>query len=185
MKKLILFFVLLISTFLLGRLSVKIPPGEEKYVSGDTIKGSLAFTDIEPVRTVLKDSVILSIIYKDSIINVPMWTPETSRETVKDWNLYREYSQILFDNDTIGKLEIRPSVQYNRLVNIDYTYMPKVKQVTIYKERLYTPYVGVTYNSFEQLSMRCGLYKKNIGGEFSYIIGKGKSGFGIGLNISF
>lgn len=63
---------------------------------------------------------------------------------IKDWATERKYSETLFDADTLGRLDIDASVQYNRLKYVDYTFNPvtKVNTNTIYTAKYMAPFVG-------------------------------------------
>lgn len=105
--------------------------------------------------------------------------------TVQDWNLERTYSGMLFQSDTLGTANYEAKVQYNTLTSLKWEFMPKVKEITITKERTIRPFVGVGYNTFNQMNATCGVFIKNIGLSATYIsdFTERKNGVGIGIMI--
>jgi hypothetical protein len=63
---------------------------------------------------------------------------------MKDWATKRQYSEVLFDSDTVGNCTVNIETQYNRVNNIDYTFVPVIKTITQKEEviKLFSPYVG-------------------------------------------
>lgn len=105
--------------------------------------------------------------------------------TVQDWNLERTYSGMLFQSDTLGTANYEAKVQYNTLTSLKWEFMPKVKEITITKERTIRPFVGVGYNTFNQMNATGGVFIKNIGLSATYIsdFTERKNGVGIGIMI--
>jgi hypothetical protein len=66
---------------------------------------------------------------------------------LKDWTLERNYSQTSFNNDTVGIYKWNAKIQYNKLINYNYTYIPMQKQITkeVIKTKLFSPYISVGY----------------------------------------
>lgn len=105
--------------------------------------------------------------------------------TVQDWNLERTYSGMLFQSDTLGTANYEAKVQYNTLTSLKWEFMPKVKEITITKERTIRPFVGVGYNTFNQASVTGGVFIRNVGLSATYIsdFAERKNGVGIGIMI--
>ncbi len=103
--------------------------------------------------------------------------------TVQDWNLERTYSGMLFQSDTLGTANYEAKVQYNTLISLKWDFTPKVKEVTITKGRKIRPFVGVGYNTFNQMNATCGVFIKNIGLSATYIsdFTERRSGMGLGI----
>ena len=92
---------------------------------------------------------------------------------------------MLFHSDTLGTANYEAKVQYNTLTSLKWEFMPKVKEVTITKERTIRPFVGVGYNTFNQMNAMGGVFIKNIGLSATYIsdFTERKNGVGIGIMI--
>ena len=107
--------------------------------------------------------------------------------TVQDWNLERTYSGMLFHSDTLGTASYEAKVQYNTLTSLKWDFAPKVKEVTTIKTRTVRPFVGVGYNTFNQVSATGGVFIRNIGISATYIsdFAKYQKGIGIGLIVCF
>ncbi len=112
-------------------------------------------------------------------------TTASMAATVQDWNLERTYAGMLFHSDTLGTANYEAKVQYNTLTSLKWEFMPKVKEVTITKERTIRPFVGVGYNTFNQMNATGGVFIKNIGLSATYIsdFTERKNGVGIGIMI--
>ena len=83
-----------------------------------------------------------------------------STKIMNDWATLRDYEATLFEVDTLGKCDIKTSVQYNRISNIEYYFTPKQKQVTkteIFK-RKYLPYIGGGISTQPSVGVECGLF---------------------------
>lgn len=107
------------------------------------------------------------------------------RATVEDWNLERTYAGMLFQSDTLGTANYEAKVQYNTLTSLKWDFTPKVKEITTIKIRTVRPFVGVGYNTFNQVSATGGVFIRNIGLSATYIsdFTERKNGVGIGIMI--
>jgi hypothetical protein len=78
---------------------------------------------------------------RDSIIYV---TKEDSTAVIVDWATERQYNEVLFDTDTLGRFVFDAKVQYNRLQGVGYDYKPVQKEVntTTKTTRKFLPYLG-------------------------------------------
>lgn len=105
--------------------------------------------------------------------------------TVQDWNLERTYSGKLFQSDTLGTANYEAKVQYNTLTSLKWDFTPKVKEITTIKIRTVRPFVGVGYNTFNQVSATGGVFIRNIGLSATYIsdFAERKNGVGVGIMI--
>ena len=83
-----------------------------------------------------------------------------STKVMQDWITKREYEATLFDVDTLGKCDIKTTVQYNRLGTIDYTFVPKQKQTTVTEvvTRKYLPFIGGGITTFPSVGVEAGLF---------------------------
>lgn len=105
--------------------------------------------------------------------------------TVQDWNLERTYSGMLFHLDTLGTANYEAKVQYNTLTSLKWDFTPKVKEITTIKIRTVRPFVGVGYNTFNQVSATGGVFIRNIGLSATYIsdFTERENGVGVGVMI--
>lgn len=107
------------------------------------------FYDI--VKTVTKDSLVYQEIDSLAVLSAYLQL--------------QTYDYVLFDNDN-GKLSLKQTVQYNRLTNTNYDFRPISKHKRI--KQVWTPYVGVTYNTLEFVGIRAGMFYHNIGLDYSF-----------------
>ncbi len=148
-----------------------------------------------PVVVRVPDSIKYITVYRDQmaspsnmseVVEPPeIDTAASLAATVRDWNVERTYAGMLFKSDTLGTLNYSAKVQYNTLTSLKWEFMPKVKEVTITKERTIRPFVGVGYNTFNQMNATGGVFIKNIGLSATYIsdFTERKNGVGIGIMI--
>jgi hypothetical protein len=144
--------------FFLGRATInttekivtKYLPGKTVY---DTIKYPVPYAVITPSKPeYLYDTIIVP--GKPNVIKID------TAAILKDWTLERNYSQTSFNNDTIGTYKWNAKIQYNKLVNYNYTYTPIQKQITkeIIKTKLFSPYVNIGYWLDGGISAETGVF---------------------------
>ena len=134
-----------IAIFFLGRATISTTSKIViKYIPGktisDTINYPVPYAVVIPSRPkYLHDTI--RIPGKPYIIKVD------TASILKDWALERNYQQISFNNDTVGSYKWVAKVQYNKLINYNYTYTPIQRQITkeITKSKLFSPYINVGY----------------------------------------
>lgn len=133
-----------------------------------------------------KETKPASPVYKyktDTINNIIVQKVDTA-QIIEDWIKNRNYNITLFDNDN-GKLNIDASVQYNKLFDLQYTFTPIQKVITKQKTPVFTPFVGVSYNSLGYVSAGGGLFYHDLGIELRYITDFDKKGVDFGIKYKF
>ena len=100
---------------------------------------------------------------RDSIVYL---TEKDTAAVIRDWATERTYSETLFDNDTVGTFKFDAKVQYNRLENFDYTFVPRQKQTEtiIYRPRKYLPYAGAGIDTGGSVIAQGGMFFKQDAG---------------------
>lgn len=110
---------------------------------------------------------IFSELFPEKIITDTLYLmKEDTTKIMMDWVTKREYKETLFDVDTLGKLTIETYTQYNRLGNINYTFIPVTKQQTteIYNVRKFSPFVGIGLSTFPTYDAEIGFfYRESFG----------------------
>jgi hypothetical protein len=175
----------LVVGFFIGRATIKTKT-EIKYVKGETIHDTIpvptpynTYIPIHPVLPVKTDTIQI----KDTV----RYTQVVDTAAIlSDYIIRRDYNINVFDNKN-GKLKVFPSVQYNKLSSFSYEYTPIVETQTINKEKIFTPFVGIGYNSFNQSTAGIGIYYYNLGLEanYNYDFKLHKYGYGGKLLIKF
>lgn len=191
--KVIILAATLISGIVIGRLTTA-----EKVIvqwrDAPPINGEIK--QPEPVTVRVPDSIKYITVYRDrptaptgfpaEVAERP-WIDTTASmaATVRDWNLERTYAGTLFHSDTLGTLNYSAKVQYNTLTSLAWDFTPKVKEVTQIKTRTVRPFVGVGYNTFNQVSATGGVFIRNVGLSATYIsdFAERQSGIGLGIMI--
>jgi len=156
-----------------------------KYVKGDTIHDSIPtpypvkiIVPSKPVLPMTPDTIIIDSI-KYHFIKVD------TAKIISEYINRKTYRPILFDDKENGKLSLGLVVQYNKLDSIGYEFTPIHKETTITKERIFTPFINVSYNSFGYIGVGGGLYYKNIGVGAKYITDFNNNGLELSGNIKF
>ena len=164
--------------FIIGKQTTSSKPVIE-YVKGETITRLIPYTEFIPVKVYEPRETIYidSIEYLISSID----TAKLIAEYIKT----KHYEQVLFDIDTLGKMQVNLSIAYNSLRSLDYQFTPIIKQITTIKQQMYTPFLSSSVNSFGTVGFGGGLYMKNIGYQAKYITNFQKQGFEVGLNYKF
>lgn len=166
MKKasLIIFYgvVCLMVGFFVGRSTIDTTTKVE-YIKGPTVSGSVSPTLFIPVKEEKPN-----IQYRDTgsikYINIPIDTAAI----IADWELKRTYSLVAFDNKTQGKLELFPTIQFNRLSALDYNFTPIIERQTVYKTKVWQPFVSGSYSTLGYVGIGGGVFYHNLGFEYQY-----------------
>ena len=123
MKNLITILTIALVAFLIGRASVK-QTNEVVYTQGKTVTGNvhipLPTREIQPVAPILP--------YKYIFINNTQSEIVDTAKIIQDYIAERTYSLTLFDN-LHGKLDINPTLQYNKLTAVPFTFTPIEKTI--------------------------------------------------------
>jgi hypothetical protein len=143
---------------------------EIKYVHGEVVRDTVHFP--VPVREVVHDTILL--IERDTV------------KTLIDWNTERYYTERLF-NDNRGLLDVSASVQFNRLYDLSFEFVPIYKEITKYKVPVWQLYAGVSYSTFGIVGIGGGLFRNHIGVEYQlqYSFPYSRKGHLIGLRYKF
>lgn len=105
--------------------------------------------------------------YKYIFLTDTFYQVVDTAEIIKDYSLNRGYSFTLFD-DTFGKLDLKPTLQYNKLKSLDYVFMPITKEVI--KKDIFDIFATIGYATNETALLGGGLFYKKIGVEYNYNI---------------
>lgn len=164
------YIILGIVCFLIGFTISKTTVKEKVvYIKGETTSGSIATEYLKPTFTYKAKHIDLPMVYwrtdtivKDSVsyIKVP--------DTIMIFNEFlerKEYEFNVFD-DNRGTLDIRQSIQFNKLSSFDYTFTPIIKQVV--RERTFEPFVLGSWNDVHGLGLGGGVFIKKTGLSYKY-----------------
>ncbi|EGK01687.1 MULTISPECIES: hypothetical protein [Dysgonomonas] len=137
--------ICLVIGFFFGRLYIDSEPKLE-YIKGATTTGSVSLTQFEPIKEEKPD-----IQYRDTGSIKYVNLPADTAAIIADRELKRTYKLTAFDNKTQGKLELFPVIQYNRLAALDYNYTPIIERQTIYKTKVWQPFISGSYSTLNYL----------------------------------
>ena len=161
MKKLTIIITIALIAFLLGRASVK-QTSEVVYTKGKTVSGTASITlptkEIKPFAPILP--------YKYIFINNTATEVVDTAKIISDYIAERTYSLTLFDN-LYGKLDITPTIQYNTLTTVPYTFTPIEK--TVYAHQGWSIFTTLSYNTFRIAGVGVGAFYKNFAVHYKYL----------------
>lgn len=177
--------IIILLSFLAGRLTK-----EEKtiveYVPGKVVHDSISIP--EPYYVHVPDNPIL-IIKKDTIKNPgkPDFIVEKIDTTsiIKEYIKEKRYDLTLFDSDTLGKLRVKPIIQYNTLQSLVYDFRPMTRKETAIKKYRITPFISTSVNSFGIVGIGGGAYYNSVGVEVKYLSNFQEKGLEVGMKIKF
>ena len=144
-----------------------------KYIQGPTITDSIPYPVPYEVKVPSEPEYIYKrdTLWQDSLIFVHE-TVDTLA-VLADWIKQRNYENILFDVDTLGRLVVNTQVQYNKLQDLRYTFTPVQKQVTKMKDPLFEPFIFLGANvTYWRPVLEVGTFIKShygIGFEVGYV----------------
>lgn len=179
MKNITITIAIALIAFLLGRATVK-QTQEIIYTKGKTVSGSASITlpvkEIQPIAPILPYKYIF-------IENTKIEVVDTAK-IISDYIAERTYSLTLFDN-LHGKLDINPTIQYNQLTALPYTFTPIEK--TVYTRQKLTFFSTASYNTFNIAGVGAGFFYNNIGLHYRYLWNTNlhQNGHELGINIMF
>ena len=162
--------VCLIIGFFIGRSSIDSEPKKE-YIKGETLTGSVSPTQFEPIKEEKPDNPLLPFIqYRDTgrVRYMPIDSAAYAKLVIADYELKRTYKLTPFDNKTQGKLELFPVIQYNKLSALDYNFTPVIERQTIYKTKVWQPFISGSYSTLNYIGIGGGIFYHNLGFEYQY-----------------
>jgi hypothetical protein len=68
---------------------------------------------------------------------------------------------------------------------VRYEFIPVHKEVIRYRERVWQPYAGVSYNTLRHATLSAGTFDHNLGVDFESTCAAGKRGCGVGVKYRF
>ena len=181
MKKstILLAVITAITFFLFGRISTK-QTNEVVYTKGkpvsSSVQVSLPTKEITPIAPLLP--------YKYVFIDNTKTEVVDKAKIISDYIAERAYSVTLFDN-LHGKLEISPTIQYNQLTTIPYTFTPIEK--TVFRKQKWALFSTISYNTFNIAGVGGGVCYKNVGMHYKYLwhMRLHQVGHELGVNVKF
>ncbi len=179
MKNIITLIAVALIAFLIGRASVN-QTSDVVYTKGKTVSGNVHITlptkEIQPIAPILPYKYIFIDNTKTEIVD--------TAKIINDYITAKTYSLTLFDN-LYGKLDIAPTIQYNRLSSVPYTFTPIEK--TVYTKQKWTFFSTASYNTFHIAGVGAGVFYKNKGLHYSYLWNTelGVNGHELGVVVKF
>ncbi len=137
-----------------------------EYIKGETVIDTVVISDPIYVEVPLKPKYIIK--YDTVVIDNIRYISEQIDTTaiIQDYIVTRTYAFNVFNNDTLGKFDVRQKVGYNKLLSFDYTFTPMTRQITHFKEPVFTPFITGGYSTDNSFLLGGGLYYKHIGIEY-------------------
>jgi hypothetical protein len=168
--KTVVYIIALIAVFFIG-LNWRTVEFREttRYVQGETIR----------------DSIIVPLPYRveiPKIVHLPM-RPDTvfleneivivervdTAQIIREFISIHHYAFNVFDIETVGRLDVRQSIQYNRLRSFEYDFTPMMREITRYVRSRFDPFASVSANTFNTVGIGGGFFHRNIGVEYQFL----------------
>ena len=152
--------------FFLGRKTINV---KEKvtFVKGETIRDTIVISQPTFVEIPSKPKYICK--YDTIVVDNIQYISEKvdTSAIIQDYILMRTYELNVFNSPTLGKFDVKQQIGYNKLLSFDYSFTPITKQVTQFREPLFTPFVTGGYSTNQTVLLGGGFYYKNIGLEYN------------------
>lgn len=163
--KIAIVIIAFVAGFFLGRKTIDV---EEKieYVKGETIRDTVFINEPTFVEIPSKPEYIYK--YDTITVNNIHYISEVvdTASIIQDYILTRTYEFNVFNSDTLGKFDVRQKIGYNKLLSFDYTFTPMTRQITHFREPVFTPFITGGYSTNNSFLLGGGLYYKHIGIEY-------------------
>ena len=163
--KIAIVIVAFVVGFFLGRKTIDV---EEKvtFVKGETIRDTIVISQPTFVEIPSKPKYIYK--YDTIVVDNIQYISEKvdTSAIIQDYILMRTYEFKVFNSDTLGKFDVKQKIGYNKLLSFDYTFTPITKQVTRFREPVFTPFVTVGYSTNRTVLGGLGAYYRRLGVEY-------------------
>ena len=133
------------------------PVNDTVYVDSTMVEEEI---DVNEPPFIIKYDTITKEVYK--YIEV-----DTSK-IISEYMTKKKYTINLFNNDSLGRLDIFPELQANTLIKVPYQYIPIAKVVTKYRENKYIPLVYTSYNTDNYVGVGGAIIKNKVGLGYKY-----------------
>jgi hypothetical protein len=158
---------------------------EVKYLPREVVRGEI-HTDTVFVMETLPLFPVLPLIpdtiYHNDTIYITQRVDTSA--IIADYVVNREYTPVLFDSPTQGKLRLSTIVQYNKLQDLHYEFTPILREVTKYRIKIWQPFLGISYNTLGETTLSAGMFYNSLGIELLYAR-TNTPGCGIGVKYLF
>ena len=153
--------------FLIGRSTVDTKE-VIRYIKDDPVSGTV--TGLIPIHETVPDDPVLPLLFDTVYVDkfIYEYVRVDTAAIIRDYIASREYTPVLFDSPQMGKLSLSATVQYNKLSEISYEFLPVYKEVTKYKEKTWQPFVSGTYGTFGIAGIGGGTFYHKLGFEYQY-----------------
>lgn len=148
--------------FFIGRSTIDTLTKVE-YVKGPTVSGS-----VSPTLFISTKEEKPNIQYRDTGSIRYISTTVDTAAIIADYEMKRTYNVVAFDNKELGKLELFPVIQYNKLSALDYNFTPVIERQTISKTKILQPFGSVSYSTLNYVGIGGGFFYHNLGFEYQY-----------------
>lgn len=163
--KIAIVIVAFVAGFFLGRQFTNVKEKIE-YVKGEAIHDTIVINEPTFVEIPSKPKYIYK--YDTIVVDNIQYISEKidTSAIIQDYILMRTYDFNLFNSPTLGKFDVRQQIGYNKLLSFDYTFTPITKQVTRFREPVFTPFVTVGYSTNRTVLGGLGAYYRRLGVEY-------------------
>jgi hypothetical protein len=151
--------------FFLGRKTIDVKEKIE-YVKGETVRDTIVINEPTFVEVPAKPEYIYK--YDTIVVDNIQYISEKvdTSAIIQDYILMRTYEFNVFNSPTLGKFDVKQQIGYNKLLSFDYTFTPAIKQITRFREPVFTPFISMGYSTNSTVLGGVGAYYSHLGVEY-------------------
>ena len=151
--------------FFLGRKTIDVKERIE-YVKGETVRDTVVIKEPTFVEIPAKPEYIYK--YDTIVVDNIQYVSEKvdTSAIIQDYILTRTYKFNVFNSDTLGRFDVKQQIGYNKLLSFDYTFTPVARQITQFREPVFTPFISMGYSTNSTVFGGVGAYYRRLGVEY-------------------
>jgi len=163
--KIAIVIVAFVVGFFLGRKTIDVKEKIE-YVKGETVHDTIVINEPTFVEVPAKPEYIYK--YDTIVIDNIQYVSEKvdTSAIIQDYILTRTYEFNVFNSDTLGRFDVKQQIGYNKLLSFDYTFTPVARQITQFREPVFTPFISMGYSTNSTVFGGVGAYYRRLGVEY-------------------
>ena len=163
--KIVIVIIAFVVGFFLGRKTIDVE-GKVTFVKGETIHDTIVINEPTFVEIPAKPKYIYK--YDTIVVDNIQYISEKvdTGAIIQDYILMRTYEFNVFDSPTLGKFDVRQQIGYNKLLSFDYSFTPVTRQITRFREPVFTPFITMGYSTNRTVLGGLGAYYRSLGVEY-------------------
>lgn len=87
---------------------------------------------------------------------------------IEEYITKRKYTIPLFDNKDSGRLTLDATIQYNKLTDMQYNFIPVYKEIIYKDKKAFEPFLSASYSTMDILGIGGGAFINKVGLEYQF-----------------